>query len=92
MISKGKWCWVCGSPQIECHHIFYGSYRSKSEKYDMKVYLCPRHHRDNKYGVHGLNKALDLKLKKIAQSMFEQKYSREEFMKIFGRNYLDETI
>ena len=90
MISNGRWCKVCGSPEVECHHIFFGPYRSKADKYGLTVYLCPTHHRDHKLGVHGLNKELDLRLKRLGQMKFEEKHSRKEFMKAFGRNYLDQ--
>ena len=52
----------------------------------MKVYLCPRHHTGD-MGVHNGNKTLDLTLKMIAQRKFEETY-KEEFIEIFGRNYL----
>ena len=38
-------------------------------------------------GIH-FNKALDREVKQIAQREFEDTYSREEFMRIFGKNYL----
>ena len=38
-------------------------------------------------GVHA-NKALDIELKRMAQRKFEEKHTREEFMREFGRNYL----
>lgn len=69
--------------------MFYGrAYRPKSEKYHMTVCLCSIHHRDNNKGVHGNNKKLDLKLKRIAQKLFIKKYGEEEFMKVFKKNYL----
>lgn len=41
------------------------------------------------YGVHGRDgRELDLRLKRECQAKFEETHSREEFMKIFGRNYL----
>ena len=53
------------------------------------VYLCPECHRGT-YGVHGKNgHDIDLDLKKIAQKMYEEKHSREEWMSEIGRNYLD---
>lgn len=39
-------------------------------------------------GVH-FNRELDLKLKRECQAKFEETHSREEFMKIIGKNYLD---
>lgn len=40
-------------------------------------------------GVH-FNKELDLKLKIMAQKNFEQRYSHEMYMQLFGRNYLED--
>lgn len=39
-------------------------------------------------GVH-FNRELDLKLKRECLAKFEETHSREEFMKIIGKNYLD---
>ena len=49
--------------------------------------LCAGCHRDTKHGVHG-NREMDLILKKHGQKEFEKTGSREEFMRMFGRNYL----
>lgn len=41
-------------------------------------------------GIH-FNKGFDLEVKRIAQLTFEVEYGHEEFMRIFGRNYLPES-
>lgn len=38
-------------------------------------------------GVH-FNKELDTQLKQIGQAAFEDTYIHDDFLKIFGRNYL----
>lgn len=86
-------CWECEcTPQQRCleeHHVFNGPNRRNSEKYGLKVYLCYVCHRDNKLGVHGCNTELRERLQQAGQQAFENKIgSREEFMKIFGKNYL----
>lgn len=84
-------CWECGEYAPEEHHVFYGtSNRKLSERHGLKVHMCMKHHRDYKKGVHGLNKDLDKRLKEAAQQAFEEKHSRQEFVSIFGRNYLPE--
>lgn len=84
-------CWECGAAGTEEHHIFYGSAnRKQSERYGLKVRLCCQHHRGHMKGVHGLNKDLDRRLKEAGQQAFEETYSREAFVKIFGKNYLPE--
>lgn len=74
---------------LELHHIFMGNpNRKNSEKYGLKVWLCKEHHTGNT-GVHQDIK-LDLALKRMAQREFEKKYGRSEFMRVFGRNYLED--
>lgn len=91
VIQRSRRCFECGRTDIlECHHVFYGTaYRRLSEKYGLKVWLCPEHHR-GKNGVHGRNKALRLRLMRYAQRRFEETHTREEFMRLFGRNRLEE--
>lgn len=89
IIQQEKECLVCKQPYVEDHHIFYGTgKRQLSEKYGLKVWLCYRHHRDHRTGVHHC-KELDLKIKRMAQKKFELTHTRAEFLKIFGINYLD---
>lgn len=71
----------------ECHHVFFGPLRKKSDKWGMKVYLTPKYHRHSPSGVH-VNRHNDLTVKKYAQKCFEEKHGHDKFMEIFGRNYL----
>lgn len=89
IIQKEKECLVCHTTiGLHKHHCIYGTAnRQKSEKYGLTVYLCARHHNGSNYGIH-FNKTLDLKIKKLAQTKFEETHSREEFIKEFGRSYL----
>lgn len=88
IIQQEKVCYFCGNARaLESHHIFGGANRVFSEKYGLKVWLCARCHRDNKTGVH----ADDVKMQylhRIGQQAFEKTHSRDEFRKVFGRNYL----
>lgn len=88
IISNERECLVCKTPyNLHKHHIYEGTAnRKKSEKYGCWCYLCAKHHNLSNEGVH-FNKALDKKLKKYAQSKFEETYPELDFMKIFGRNY-----
>ncbi|WP_199884599.1 MULTISPECIES: hypothetical protein [unclassified Lactonifactor] len=75
-------------PIVHEHHVFGGTAnRPLSEKYGLKVYLCPDHHQFSAEAVH-VNAENSLVLKQAAQEAFEQEYTREEFVQIFGRNYL----
>lgn len=93
IIQTEKICYLCGrngnGDALESHHCIGASNRNNSEKYGLKVWLCGnRCHRNGKYAVHK-NREADLKLKRIAQEKFEETHTREEFIQIFGRNYLD---
>ena len=89
IIQFEKECLVCKTTlNLARHHVFYGTAnRKKSEKYGLTVYLCARHHNMSNEGVH-FNKPLDLKIKQMAQRKYEERYSREEFIREFGRNWL----
>lgn len=87
-------CYVCGRVgYTHEHHVFYGiANRRLSEKYGLKVDLCFMHHEGTPMGVHGGNQELNQRLKQEAQRAFENQHgSRDEFMKIFGKNYLEDT-
>jgi hypothetical protein len=79
-------CEVCGKPFAECHEIFFGPLRQLSIKYGIQAYLCNEHHQ-GKFGPHQC-KRRDLELKQQGQAWFERLYGHDEFMRIFGRNYL----
>lgn len=95
MQKKDGTCYLCmklhkdySMKQTEEHHCIFGtSGRKLSEKYGLKVYLCIAHHRAGKEAVHN-DATLAAVLKEDAQKEFEKTHSREEFLKIFGRNYI----
>lgn len=89
MVDDLHECLICKTTQnIHIHEIFFGTAnRKKSIKYGLYVGLCAKHHNMSNEGVH-FNKKLDMQLKQWAQRKFEEKYSHDEFMKIFHRNYL----
>lgn len=80
-------CYICDAPFVEIHHIFGGANRKNSERYGLIVPLCHRHHNEPRTGVH-FNRHLMQTLHEIGQKRFETVASREEFIKVFGRNYL----
>ena len=92
ILQTEKECFITGSTyNLHKHHIFYGNpWRRISEENGFWVYLIGRLHNQSDNGVHGKNgHKLDIKLKQICQRKFEETHSREEFMKLIGRNYLD---
>lgn len=96
--KEDKTCYLCmlmdGNYQkhswLHEHHIFGGDpNRSHSEEYGLKIYLCVPHHQTGKFAVHRCQETQDL-LHKIGQREFEERYSRQQFVDIFGKNYLEE--
>lgn len=75
---------------LQEHHVFGGTANRKlSEQYGLKVYLCIYHHTSGPDAVH-MNAENNKILKREAQEIFEKTHTREEFMKIFGRNWLED--
>ena len=92
IIQDTKECYITGSTHdLHEHHIFGGPNRKISEKYGLKIWLRSDWHNMSRYGVH-FNKEFADSLKRHAQEKAMERYgwSKEEFIKIFGRNYIDE--
>ena len=89
-MQDAKECFKCKQVNgLQEHHCIGGNGRRKlSEKYGLKVYLCWEHHEGNT-GAHNDSEFAD-NLKRDAQEKAMQYYgwSIEDFIKIFGRNYL----
>lgn len=90
ILQDRKESYISGSTyNLEEHHIFFGTANRKvSEKNGFKVWLTTEEHRGT-YGVHGkFGRNLDIKLKQDAQRKYEETHTREEFIKLIGKNYL----
>lgn len=90
ILQNRKESYISGSTyNLEEHHIFFGTANRKvSEKNGLKVWLTSEEHRGT-YGVHGkFGRDLDIKLKQDAQRKYEETHTREEFIKLIGKNYL----
>lgn len=95
IIQKDKeTCFLCGEKanfqdgNLEEHHCFGGPNRKHSERYGLKVYLHAfKCHREGPIAVHK-NKTSRLFVQIEAQKAFEKTHTREDFMRIFGKNYL----
>lgn len=89
-MEYGK-CFLCGRYGLmESHHIFSGPNRKLSEEYGLKVLLCGEScHRNGKNAAHRC-KETALMLHQYGQRKYmkEQGASIEQFISIFGRNYL----
>lgn len=87
-LQTDKECYITGGTQgLERHHLYGAANRKHSEQYGLWVYLQHDLHNEPPMGVHH-NRITDTLLKKIGQLVFERDHTHEEFMRIFGRNYL----
>ena len=85
-------CYLCNSAEyINCHHIFGAANRKLSEKYNLKVDLCAWCHLYSPKAVHKHKPTADV-MHRYGQRKFmeENNATIAEFVKIFGKNYLDE--
>ena len=72
---------------LEEHHAIFGTAQRKlSERYGLKVYLCPYHHRLGPDAVH-VNNVIARAVKAKAQEAFEENFPELDFRTIFGKNY-----
>ena len=76
-------CYICQSPFVEIHEIYNAGNRKISMKNGFCVPLCHRHHEYVTLNADGSNY-----LKQKCQMVFEKTHSREEFMKLIGRNFI----
>lgn len=82
---EGDWSVKRG---LQEHHIFGGPNRSLSEAEGLKVWLCMRHHTEGPEAVH--NNAANMNiLKRDGQRAYERTHTRDEFMHLIGKNYLE---
>lgn len=92
IMQNKKECFITGrTTGLHRHHIFYGKNRSLSEKYGLWIWICAELHNMGDYGIHGkYGRELDIQLKQDAQRRAMEVYgwSTEDFIRIFGRNYI----
>lgn len=90
ILQDRKECYITGDTHgLHKHHIFGGYNRNNSERFGLWVWLRWDYHiADSPNSTPHNNHQSDIRLKKTAQKKFEETHSREEFMQIFGKNYL----
>ena len=76
----------CSRGYAHNHEVFFGKNRQNSIKYKMQKRLCSIHHQGSS-GPHK-NIEYDLELKRVYQKQFEEEYSRDLFVEVFGKSYL----
>ena len=88
ILQDEKECFITKrTDSLQKHHIYFGAFRKSADRLGCWVWLTRDYHTGSQ-GVH-FNRSFDLSLKKACQDAFEQNHSRAEFMRMFGRNYLD---
>ncbi len=81
-------CMFTGCAPVERHHIFGGANKQNSERRGFIAPLRPDLHPNGVFAGKDA-KAVDLRLKTMAQEYYESHYgSREDFRKEFGKSYL----
>lgn len=90
ILQDKRECYISGRTDwLEEHHIFGGANRKNSERYGLKVHLNHWWHNEPPDGVHHNAENME-RLHKVGQEAFERVHgSRGDFIRIFGRNYLD---
>ena len=88
-------CFLCNrnrhAGRMERHHIFGGARRPLSDKYGLIVTLCSECHRIGEFAVHRNADTMQY-LHEYGQrkAMQENGWDIDEFVKVFGKNYLQE--
>ena len=91
IMQTEKECYITGAVSgLERHHIFEGPNRKVSDRNGFWVWLIGYYHNKSDYGVHMKNgHELDMRLKRECQAKYEQAHTREQFMALIGKNYLE---
>ena len=91
-LEKNRWsiltndmehCFVCENSFVDIHEIYGGSHRKTSMANGFCVPLFRKHHEYVTLNADGSNY-----LKQKCQHEFEKTHTRDEFIKLIGRNYL----
>ena len=88
-------CFISGNEGwLEWHHVWGGAFKKISEENGFMVRLNHYFHNEPpcaqnfNLGSPHFNKEVREKLQRLCQQEFEKKHTREEFIKLIGRNYL----
>lgn len=76
-------CYLCKSKKEDLHELLGGRNRKLSMKFGLVIPLCRKCH-----NLIENDETLKDKLHKVAQKEFKKHYKSENFVQIFGKNYL----
>lgn len=89
IITDNQNCYLCGGIATDTHHCLMGNKRKLCDKYGLTVRLCRKCHTMIHNPHNDGEKEMQMYLKRLAQKKFEDQIgNREDFIIIFGRNYL----
>ena len=77
-------CAICKQSPVDIHEIYGGRNRKVSMQNAFCIPLCREHHR-----IATINNSFSLQLKQLCQREYEKEHSRDEFLKLIGKNYLE---
>lgn len=92
ILQKEKKCWLTGytGPGLHKHHIMNGANRRLAEEDGLWIWLkWDRHIADSPHNTPHNDAKTDLFYKRLAQRKYEETHTREDWMKRYGRNFLD---
>ena len=94
ILQQEKYCYLCDRldhrymvRSLHEHHVFGGPNRTISEAEGFKCWLCMAHHTYGPEAVHNNISNMRI-LQQEAQRAYEKDHTREEFVRLIGRNYL----
>lgn len=89
IIQRERECYICGTTNnLTEHHLISGtSNRALSEQYGLKVCLCMKHHEE----AHQ-DRSIGLMFKRLGQMHFERFHTREDFIKTFGKSFMEDVV
>lgn len=76
-------CYICKAKKNDLHEIFGGSNRQASMKYGLVIPVCRKCH-----DMIPKSETLTENLHEVGRKAFKKNYKTENFVQIFGKNYL----
>lgn len=86
ILQSNHYCYLCGEPYTETHHVFFGTANRKLSDADgCVIYVCRKHHEL----IHR-NHKVDLTIKARMQMKWEEVNGKttEDFRKRYGKSYV----
>lgn len=78
-------CYICGYPKEDMHEVYGGANRRMSMENGLCVPLCRHYHIQIT-----VNDTMNKALKRVCQKKYEETHTRDEFMSLIKKNYLED--